>query len=565
MKITWAKVVGLVAILAVLNSNFNWTSRAAEFLCLVLLGAAIARYTELERSCAGPLGKELWESAVRFVAGVGFALVVITSVEVYLAYLYSCSSEFKDTWAYRLCVHDFGPYYNRPAGSYAWGERFMIEAVNLLYEYAHELEHFFFLPLFFLIAVLLSWLSYWRRQRALATAQPPTAPAGSSPARAIAEWFKNPDRPMWFVTGALIVFSLFGFGGGVVEGERESYDFSVATLNAKTKMSGDLGNLREEISRQTREIEKLRDLLNDATSNDRTPEDFRKAFRDLGQDVGRLSSEIDRARNLGATDNDLREFQPSNLASLPPPPIFKRVMVVDVSDVRREKRRHAVPIIEGPADPSGALTSYERVVSDVKAYDEKDLPRYQQAQESVKFTVYRTSGLGDHDATLLANFVLSASTQGSESTGAMVRTLTDAQVRFQSARDQVACLNLILAFGQWLDTDQGRTDVDKVLAKYVVSPAGLVETSDFSAAVAREFPGLSPGGAESFSGQLRTGRSWQELLAQRMDAQRIRFGRPFEDFNRSAVGVFGRLLAGACALRLTASQFQAKVSQLGAN
>jgi hypothetical protein len=152
-----------------------------------------------------------------------------------------------------------------------------------------------------------------------------------------------------------------------------------------------------------------------------------------------------------------------------------------------------VPIINGPADPSGALTYYQHVTSDVRAYDGQDLPAYKHAQEAVRYAVYAKSGLDERDAIVLVDLILSAGLQESEAGTEILNLLTAAHDRFRNARDQVACLNLILTFGQWLGTDQGRAGLGRVLAKYVTTPTGFMETPEFPTQWRGNFPACSRG------------------------------------------------------------------------
>jgi len=324
-------------------------------------------------------------------------------------------------------------------------------------------------------------------------------------------------------------------------------------------MAGDLGSLRQEVSRRTREIGRLQYLLAPNTNNDPAREVFQKTVRELAQDISALNAEIDKARNLGATDTHLRDYQPDRLAPTKPPPAFKPA---DATEISSQHRRRAAPIINGPADPSGASSGYQQVTSDVKAYNEQDLPAYKQAQEAVRYAVYAKSGLDERDAIVLVDLVLSAGLRGSETGAEILNVLTAARDRFRNARDQVACMNLILAFGQWLGTDQGRAGLGRVLAKYVTTPTGFVETPEFFNAVAREFPGVQPARAENLSEQLRTHRGWERQVEQLMSEQRARFSRPSEVFTQSATAAFGRLLAGACSLGMTIADLEARVSAL---
>jgi len=568
VRITWGKAVGLVAIFATLNAFFNWTSTAAAFLCLALLGVATARYWEFRKGFVDKVGLELFHIVATFVVGVVCALLLITSAEIYLGYLYSCSSEFSDTWTYKFCIYDYGPYYGRASGNYAFGERFIIWGINFLYEHAHELEPFLFVPSFFVLACVVSYTSYLRRKAAQATNGQVSTTSDAAPARhgrveAPKKWFENPDRSLWFVNGALLVFCLFGFGGGVVEGDRESYAASVAMLNAKIRMAGDLGSVREELSKRMREIQRLQYLLAPNSNNDSVREKFQKTVGDLGRDVTGLNSEIDKARSLGATDTDLKDFQPDKLAQTSPAPEFKPVEIIDLSENRNQHRRRAVPIINGPVgDLSGALTSYQKVTSDVKTYNDRDLPAYAHAREAVRYTFYTKPGLGERDAIVLVDLVLSAGLRESETGTEILNVLTDADARFRNARDQVACLNLILAFGQSLETEQGKASLGRVLAKYVTTPAGFVETPEFSGAVVREFSGVQPGRAEGFGEQLQTHRGWEGQVEQLTGQQRPRFSQPAEAFNQSATVTFRRLLAGACSLGMTIAELETHVSAL---
>ena len=561
---TWGRAVWLIAIFATLNAFFNWTSTAAALLCLALLGVAWARYTDLRRGFVDKLGLELWHIVATFVVGVVSALLLITAAEVYLGYLHSCSSDFSDTWTYRFCIYDYGPYYGREPGSYAFGERFAIGTINFFYEFAHELEAFVFVPLLFAVACAVSYISYLRRKAAQARGgqvQAAVAPDAAPAEHGWKEWFKNPDRSLWFANGALLVFCLFGFGGGVVEGDRESYAASVAMLNAKIKMTNELGDLRQEVSKRTREIQRLQYLLASNSNNDSARAKFQKTVSDVARSIGELNSEIEKARKLGATDTDLEEFQPDKLARTKPPPEYKPVEVIDLGDDRNQHRRRAVPVVNGRVrDLSGALASYRKVTSDVKAYNEQDLPTYTRAQEEVRYVVY--TKFDKRDALVLGNLVLWAGLRESETGAEILNVLTQADNRFRNARDQVACLNLILAFGQWLQTDQGKAGLGNVLAKYVTTPTGFVETPEFSGAVTREFAAVQPGQTERFNELLRTHRGWEEQVQQLMIQQRARFGQPVEGFNLSATPTLGRLLAGACASGMNIGDLESHVSAL---
>jgi hypothetical protein len=146
MARAWIRFGTLAAVFAALNGHFNWASTATQWLCLLLVAVAVARFTNL-RSTAEALGAApLWRQLTIFAAGALLALFVITAAEVDLAYLYQCSEEFKDSFFYTFCVRDFGPYYTRPEGLYAPGERQVIAAINYLYEAAHDIEHFIVLP-----------------------------------------------------------------------------------------------------------------------------------------------------------------------------------------------------------------------------------------------------------------------------------------------------------------------------------------------------------------------------------------------------------------------------------
>jgi hypothetical protein len=106
--------LGAIAVIfAAINGLYHWSSAVAWFLCLLIAIAAVVYVNELHTRISHGIGEHRWHELVYLFWGAVFALVLVTAVEVYLGYLFHCSTDFEDTFLYRLCPGNYGAYFSR--------------------------------------------------------------------------------------------------------------------------------------------------------------------------------------------------------------------------------------------------------------------------------------------------------------------------------------------------------------------------------------------------------------------------------------------------------------------
>jgi hypothetical protein len=562
----------IAVILAAINGLYHWSSAVAWFLCLLIAIAAIVYVNDLHTGISNRIGDHRWHELVYLFWGAVVALVLVTGVEVYLGYLFYCSTDFEDTLLYRLCLGDYGAYFSRPPDLYAPGERQIVSAINFFHEHAHEIE-VFLVPVILVITVLTSELLHYIRP------QPAAAGGGAPPAwwhellqkartRAfhVLEFLFKKAAP--FASGALLTISFFAFGG-VVVGNEKSYRATVAMLNANTEMKGSLRRLPAEIAARTRQVEAITELLRDedSVSTDPRRAKWRAELRQIVEDLRRLEGELKKARGLDASPRDLEPYRADNVVGSERAPEYHVIRRVDASDLYRSGRHDEPPVIKGPVAPSGAESRYKDASAAVDDFNENLLPRYETAKDLLTDAVYRTSGIRFPEEAAIARtasaLIVRASARDPEG-GNALQEVTEAGQRIEDAQDHVGCLNLVLEFNRLAKTTEGQDALKKIIADNVASPAGFVRTQSYLTKVRAIIGDGSPDQISAFRRELEANGGWQETISSLASERRQQFpGDVSENFNNSIRAAFRDILGRACAARMPFERLAAALQQLG--
>jgi hypothetical protein len=564
--------LGAIAVaLAAINGIYNWSSEVAWFLCFLIAVAVVVYVNELHETIPERIGEHRWKEVVLFFWGALLALVLITAVEVYLAYLFYCSPEFEDSLLYQICPANYGAYFSRPQGLYGPGEREIVAGVNFIHMHAHEID-IWLVPLALFVSVIIAELFH--------RSEPQPATAGGAPPprwrQLLYEGLARALRFMGYVltkvipvaSAGLLTLSFFAFGG-VVIGNQESYRATVAMLNANTEMRGSLGQLPTEIAAKTQRIETLTKLLgddNDANTDEHRAK-WREELRQLVQDLRRLDAELEKARKLGASARDLGTYEAGTVMGSERAPDYREIQPVDPRDLYRSVRRYEPPVIKGPVDSSGAESKYNDATAGVDDFNHNLLPRYETAKDMLTDAVYRGTDVKYPEEARIsrtaATVVVRASARNPEDRALLEVTAVDQ--RFTAARDHLACFNLVLEFNRLVNTPQGQQAIRKILGGDVVaSPVGFVPTQPYLMRVRNVIGDFSLDQISEFSRELSSNNFWQDMIGSVARERRALFpGVVSGRFNESIMGAFRDIPGRACAAHLSFEQLGQVLTQLG--
>jgi hypothetical protein len=564
--------LGAIAVaLAAINGIYNWSSEVAWCLCLLIAVAVVVYVNELHETIPERIGEHRWKEVVLFFWGLVLALVLITAVEVYLAYFFYCSAEFEDSLLYRICPANYGAYFSRPQGLYGPGEREIVSGVNFIHEHAHEID-VWLIPLALFVSVIIAEI--------LHRSQPQPATAGGEP---LPRWrqllYQGLARSLRFMgylltkvipvaSAGLLALSFFAFGG-VVIGNQESYRATVAMLNANTEMRGNLGDLPTEIAAKTQQIETLTKLLGDDTSTntDGGRAKWREELRQLVQDLRRLDAELKKARALGASGRDLDMYEPENVMGSERAPDYREIQPIDARDLYRSVRRYEPPVIQGPVEPSGAESKYKDAKAGIDDFNHNLLPRYETAKDMLTDAVYRGTDVRYPEEAQIsrtaATVVVRAGARNPEDRALQEVTATDQ--RIAAARDHLACHNLVAEFNRLISTPEGQQAIRKIISDNVASPGGFVPTQLYLTKVHNVIGDFSPDQISEFGRELGSNSSWQDMIRTLAGERRAALftGEVSGRFNESILGAFRNILGLACAARLSSEQLGQVLKQLG--